>query len=91
MRGVAVARKVVGQVEDDKVDQVDEPSFSERELLGLELELDRGAGREVDPIWLTRGGIQATQPHSQILRLRQPPCFLDSGGDHRLRLEEMMT
>ena len=79
MREVVVARKVVGQVEDDKVDQVDEPSFSEREQLGLELELVRGVGREVDPTWQIQGGTRAIQPHSQILRSRQPLCYLDSG------------
>ena len=87
MRGVAVVRKVVDLLEDDKVDlleddkvdQVDERSFSEREQLVLGLELGREVGREVDPTWPTPGGTRATQPHSQILRLRQPPCFLDSG------------
>ena len=87
MRGVAVVRKVVDLLEDDKVDlledgkvdQVDERSFSEREQLVLELELGREVGREVDPTWPTPGGIRATQPQPQILRLRQPPCFLDSG------------
>ena len=78
VREVVVARKVV---EDVKVEEVedDEQSFSEREQLGLELELVRGVGREVDPTWQTRGGTQATQPHSQILRSRQPLCYLDSG------------
>ena len=74
-----MVEKVVAGARKDQADQVDEPSFSEREQLGLELELDREVGTEVDPTWPTRGEIRATQPHCQILRLRQPPCFLDSG------------
>jgi len=87
---VAGGRKVVVQVEVDKVVQDDELSFSEREQLVLELELDREVVREADPTWLTRGETRATQLHCQILRLRQPPCFLDSEGDRRLRLELRM-
>lgn len=83
---VAVERKVV-----DQVDRDDELSFSEREQLGLGLELDRGVGTEVDPTWPIRGETRATQPLSQTLRLRQPPCFLDSEGDRRSRLELKMT
>ena len=79
VRGAAVARKVedVKGVEEEVED--DEQSFSEREHLVLVLELGRGVVREVDPTWQTRGGTQATQPHSQILRSRRPLCYLDSG------------
>ena len=70
--------EVVRNVEEEEVED-DEQSFSEREQLVLVLELVRGVDREVDPTWRTRGETQATQPHSQILRSRQPLCYLDSG------------
>ena len=74
---VAGGRKVVVQVEVDKVVQDDELSFSEREQLVLELELDREVVREADPTWPTRGEIRATRPLFPILRSRRPLCFLD--------------
>ena len=79
---VAAGRKVVDQVEVDKVGKVEVDKVGqddEKEQLVLGLELDREGGTEADPTWPTQGGTRATRPHCQILRLRQPRCFLDSG------------
>ena len=76
---VVAGRKVVEQVEVDMVGQDDELIFSKKEQPVLVLELDKEGGTEADPTWPTQGGTRATRPHCQILRLRQPRCFLDSG------------
>ena len=71
----AAVRKVADQVDRG----ADELSFSEREQHVLALALDNEVVSEVDLTWPTHGETRATQPQCQILKLRQQPCFLDSG------------